>query len=1182
MVTSSTRIAMVCVLGILTLAVASSADVPLPRAEPGDHQVDGAVLHAAFGAADDLGFVRGVVVVRDGVVIGEDQFGTTGNTFRQSHSITKSVSSMLLGIAIGQGLIPEGADARLVDYLPENLVPDDPEKEQILLWHLLTMTSGLDWDEDFIIDWQNGTDPARDMLDRELTATPGTFFEYSTGASHLLSVVLTEATGMSTLDYADEVLFGPLGITTRHWAVIGGYNNGGNSLYLRTEALAAIGAMVLDGGVWNGEQIIPRWWLNRSTLADIHNLGRFGALTDIEYGWLWWLDRGTDYRIHTAWGWAGQFIFCVPALDLVVAVHSNSTASGAVADIQERAVLDIIVNTILPAVTDRRVFTATGREVPELAAVDEMVRDLMQEHDIRNTTAAITKDGRLVYARGFTWEDAAVDPIEPTALFRIGSIGKAIASLAIHRLIDDGSLTHGTTVRPILGLEALPGDTIDDRFDEVTVDHLLTHTGGMYSQDNIYTVAGVVAAATGEDLPPSRDEILSYIMSHPFIFDPGTSWDYNNYGYMMLDRLVKTISGRHFVDFVNEEFFRPVGVGRARIAHQLASEAAPTEVDYDGLEGDSYSPPLEAAVAAGGWVMAAPDLARLWSVIFDEDDVGGLLSTTSRDAMYESPFPISDQVGYYRGWYGEELINEMDVSLGWLSEPDDQFVLRGHSGGGSGIANYAFWHSDNIVLVIFSNKDPVAADLPFPEIDSWPDHDLWSSVAVSQSPVGAAETEAWVPVVAHADGVGSSVWRTDLGVLNRSTLDNHLRLRLYSGDESMDHHLVLEPGAFRNLADVMGLFGVTGSGPVRVFASEPVSVTSRTYNLGADGTFGQFLGSEGATRGLSMGETAVLAQLREDPVFRSNIGLANGWRRPARVAIDLHDGDGSLVATVNRNIPPQTTIQLGRPFDSIGGRTDVSSGYAVIRVLAGQQIFAYASVIDNTTNDPTTIPVNHGTGAKRSWVAAAAHADGAHASQWRTDLTLLNRSGDAATTELRFRGAGNSTMTVVLSDGEQWLIEDVVAELGESGSGSLEIVSDRPIVVGSRTYNVGVAGTFGQYLDGRPSDALAGVGDTTWLPQLRQNADFRSNIGLCNTAATPATVRVRFFDGEGVRLAQTVRVLPAHGRLQLQEPFDRIAGRTDLDEAYATVTVEAGEGIIAYASVIDNHTNDPTTVQMVF
>ena len=1178
----ATRPVIAVFVGVFLWTVSGGADEALPRANPADHQVDPAALNAAFNAADQLGFLHGMVVVRDDVVIGESYFGSHGGFYRQSHSVTKSVVSMLVGIAIDEGLIPEGVEARLVDYLPEDLIPDDPAKEQILLRHLLTMTAGFEWDEDLIVEWQSGPDPARDILSRPLVAAPGTRFQYNTGASHLLSVVIAHATGMSTLGYADEVLLGPLGITERQWDVIGGYHNGGNSLYLRTEALATIGAMVLDGGFWNGEQVVPSWWLTRSTMADVQGLGSFGALTEIDYGWLWWLDGGTGFNAFTAWGWAGQFIFCVPALDLVVATHSHSTASGAVANQQEAAVLDIIVNTILPGVTDRRVFTATGMEVPELAGVDAMMRDLMQEHDISNTTAAITRDGRLVYARGFTWDDASVDPIEPTALFRIGSIGKAVASLATHRLIDDGLLTHNTTVQPILGLEALPGETIDDRFDEVTVDHLLTHTGGIYSQDNIYTVESVVAAATGGGLPASQDEILSYIISHPFIFDPGTSWDYNNYGYMMLDRLVHSLSGDHFVDFVNEEFFRPVGVGRARIAHQLVAEAAPTEVDYDGLEGDPYSPPLEAAVAAGGWVMAAPDLARLWSVVFDEADAGGLLDPATRESMFEAPFPVSQSLGYYRGWFGEDMINQMDVSLGWLSDPDDDHILRGHSGGGSGIATHAFWHSDNIVLVLFSNKDPIAEEVLFPEISTWPDHDLWSTVGISETPVGAAGTEVWIPVVASADGVGSSVWRSDVGLLNRSPLANSIRLRLYTDDDVLDRDMELAPHAFANLADIMALFDENGAWPLRVSSSEPLSATSRTYNLADDGTFGQFLGSDTPTRGLESGDSAVLMQLREDPAFRTNIGIMNGWRREARVEIDLHDGDGSLIATARRTIPPESTIQLSRPIEHIGGRSDVDSAYAVVRVISGQHIFTYASVVDNRTNDPTTIPMETGAGSTRSWIAAAAHADGAFGSLWRTDATLLNLSGATVTAEIRFRGGAAATSMAVLSDGEQLLIEDAVAELGADGSGSLEVFSDGPLSVGSRTYNLGDDGTFGQYLDGTPTDRLAGGGETVWLPQLQQNDDFRSNIGLLNTAAVAATVRIRLFDGDGVELATSHRELAPHARLQLQEPFDRIAGRTDLDEAYATVTVESGDGVVAYASVIDNRTNDPTTVPMVF
>jgi hypothetical protein len=150
------------------------------------------------------------------------------------------------------------------------------------------------------------------------------------------------------------------------------------------------------------------------------------------------------------------------------------------------------------------------------------------------------------------------------------------------------------------------------------------------------------------------------------------------------------------------------------------------------------------------------------------------------------------------------------------------------------------------------------------------------------------------------------------------------------------------------------------------------------------------------------------------------------------------------------------------------------------------------------------------------------------------------------------------------------------------GGGSLQVFSDQPVLVSSRTYNVSDEGTFGQFLDGTSQDRSASTGQTVWLPQLQQNDSFRTNIGLVNSGDLEAAVRVKLFDGQGAQLASRRRVLAPYERVQFQEPFSRIADRDDLDAAYASVTVEAGDGIIAYASVIDNATNDPTTVPMAF
>jgi CubicO group peptidase (beta-lactamase class C family) len=949
---------------------------------------------------------------------------------------------------------------------------------------------------------------------------------------------------------------------------------------VRTEDLAKLGVMCLTGGSWGGEQLVPAWWINASTLPIVRNVGSVGPLTERHYGWLWWIDRGTDHNIYTAWGYGGQFIFCVPSLKLVVALHSLSEVNVTTASQRERAILDIIVNHIVPATTDRRVFTATGLEVPELDVVDDMVRDIMYDHEIRDSTVAITKDGRLVYARGFTLGEPEVVPVQPTSLFRIGSIGKPLTSIAIPQLIEDDLIGYDTLIQGTLDLQPLPGQQTDPWLDTVTVDHFLTHTGGMYSEDNIYVVGDKVAAAVGAGPPPTKDEISSYIVSRPFIFEPGTDWDYNNYGYMMLDMLLERLTGNSFVEYLLDNVFRPVGISRARQAHQLQSELAPTEVDYDGHEGNPYTSIMEAGTAPGGWVMAAPDMARAWSALFDFEDASSLVSAATREQMLALPFPASEQLGYGRGWFGETLLPYMGVSLGWLSDPDDGLPLYGHGGGGSGVSNLAFWRSDGIGFVMFSNKDPVVENVDFPQITVWPEHDLWQSVGVSLDSVGPSPTEASIPIVASAPGVGSSVWRSDVGLLNRSTLPNSVRLRLYQNEGFHDHEIELAPGEYRTMDDVMAAFGKTGSGPLRIFSSEPLTATSRTFNLAPNGTFGQFLGSTPPTQGLETGDSVVLMQLRQDGIFRSNIGITNGWKRPALLTIDLYDGDGSLVTTIDQEVPPERTVQLNQPFSNLGGRSDIRSGYAVVSVDFGQHILAYGSVADNVTDDPTTIPMKTGPGSAHQWVAAAAHNPGANNSQWRSDLCLLNLSGASASVELRFHAdsGGTTILSVTLDDGEQRILSDVVGELGINGSGFLEIASSRPVLVSSRIYNESDDGTLGQFVDGQSGGDAMTAGDTVWLPQLRQDASFRTNIGMLNTGAEAAGITIRFFDASGEQLASRQRRLEPGDRLQMQEPFSSHAGRNDLQACYATVELRFGSGVLVYASVSDNSTNDPTTI----
>jgi len=215
------------------------------------------------------------------------------------------------------------------------------------------------------------------------------------------------------------------------------------------------------------------------------------------------------------------------------------------------------------------------------------------------------------------------------------------------------------------------------------------------------------------------------------------------------------------------------------------------------------------------------------------------------------------------------------------------------------------------------------------------------------------------------------------------------------------------------------------------------------------------------------------------------------------------------------------------------------------------------------------------------WVPAASHAPGKNNSQWRTDLGLLNVGSTAANFQLKMLTGGSiATSTSYVPAGAQSILVDVVAQLGASGSGALEVLSDQPLMVTSRTYNQAAAGTFGQDYAVATSDKGLASGQAGWIPHLVENAAYRSNIGLTNTGASPAAVTVDLYSGAGAKVGSyPVSLNPGEFKQETQ-PFRNKAGQTAMDRGYAKVTVTAGAGVIATASLIDNATNDPTTIAM--
>jgi CubicO group peptidase (beta-lactamase class C family) len=323
---------------IIAALVAGCSSAPTPRSDyyptagwrtsaPEQQGMDAGKLNALFDTIErDRLNVFNVIIVRHGHIVAEKYYGNnTASTRHNFYSCTKSVTSALVGIAIRNGAIKSIHD-NVLSYFPERTVAnDDPRKQAITLEQLLSMTSGLRWEEITISysDTRNSyrsmtasTDWVQYVLDQPMAAQPGKVFEYSTGGSHLLSAVLTRATGKNALDYAREVLLGPLGITDVVWqADPQGNTFGGASLQMTARDAAKIGYLYLRNGMWDGKQLVPADWVRESTRQ--HSKPDWGG---DGYGYQWWLFK---QGVYSAMGYGGQYILVAPAQDVVVVFNAE-------------------------------------------------------------------------------------------------------------------------------------------------------------------------------------------------------------------------------------------------------------------------------------------------------------------------------------------------------------------------------------------------------------------------------------------------------------------------------------------------------------------------------------------------------------------------------------------------------------------------------------------------------------------------------------------------------------------------------------------------------------------------------------------------------------------------------------------------------------------------------------------
>jgi CubicO group peptidase (beta-lactamase class C family) len=423
----------------------------------------------------------------------------------------------------------------------------------------------------------------------------------------------------------------------------------------------------------------------------------------------------------------------------------------------------------------------TGTEIPALKTMDQAVRAYMEQNNIPGGAIAVTRNGRLVFARGYSWSEPWQETTNPTSLFRIASCSKPLTRIGIYRLIENGHpKLLSEKVQNILNL-TLPNGTAPPKdpkpanletdgryFPDVEVGHLMNHFGGWDRKasgfdEPTYFKDVEVAKAFGKGLPVTREEIARWGAGQKMQFFPGHRSAYSNFGFLLLGQVIERKTGRDYISWMRDNIFAAVGVQRARLAMALELSRAPGEVAYfasnpsvqaDFVTGVGNVPVQYGGennsnfAAFGGWVVSAPDYVRVL-------------------AAY-SPGQTAPTNTHFRDMLGADRVTRGGVGC------------TEHGGGTPGTATYVGLRDDDIAVAAFFNKDALST-MKWNGVDrdsndvwheilsavtTWPTNDQFPSVMTAPIPPGPERLDIFATgmdgAVSHAAweaNVASAQWR---------------------------------------------------------------------------------------------------------------------------------------------------------------------------------------------------------------------------------------------------------------------------------------------------------------------------------------------------------------------------------------------------------------------------------------
>ena len=325
--------------------------------------------------AGDYDKIHSILIIKDGQLVFEEYFdgykynwssrGYQGDyvefnrtTLHHMASVTKAFTSALIGIAIEQGYI-QSVNTPIYHYFPEYSDSLDPIKKEITIEHLLTMTSGLDWngmeipvssrnDKNDLIQLFITDDPIGYILNKPVVAEPGTRWYYSCGDVNLLGEIIKRATGKQMDVYAEEVLFKPLGINEVEWSFIQpDIIQASGSHFLLPRDMAKFGYLFLNQGKWSEQQVVPLAWVEQTMQEYIsYNIPSWNEAYGTRYGYQWWLRtyeaEGHSVDLVIRSGWGCQKIVLFPDYDMMVVMTGGYY-------LEEEPLNEILIKYIIPA-----------------------------------------------------------------------------------------------------------------------------------------------------------------------------------------------------------------------------------------------------------------------------------------------------------------------------------------------------------------------------------------------------------------------------------------------------------------------------------------------------------------------------------------------------------------------------------------------------------------------------------------------------------------------------------------------------------------------------------------------------------------------------------------------------------------------------------------------------------------